>query len=96
MYSKERIIRKNGRNIYRAVIANVHLSDSGECLTNHLWIYGARLFKTLGVKVGDLVVFDATVDSYIKGLKAKTNKPISIDYSLSKPSNIHVCKKKVG
>lgn len=73
---------------------------SKDIITDHVWFSMTKGFKALGeLKEGDIIEFNARVREYRKGYKgyreeAQFEHPIEIDYRLSHPSKIRICRKK--
>ncbi len=56
---------------------------TGKIITDHLWFNFTKAFEKAKLEPGDLIRFEARVDSYSKGYE----KDI-IDYKLSRPSKV--------
>lgn len=71
-------------------------NDKGNVVSDHVWFNLTQGFKGLGfIEVGELIQFDARVQSYEKGYKGfnpdilkQKGSYIVIDYKLSHPSKI--------
>jgi len=76
------------------VVTAVTRVDTGEPLTDHVWLADAKAFRALGrLNEGDVLDFHATVAKYEKGYRGwnieKLLKcPPGIDYWLIKPSEV--------
>jgi hypothetical protein len=66
------------------LLKHVKLVEDGMKLTDHVWIN--KGLQWANVQIGDVVAFDARVDSYLKGYW--DNK--SIDYRLTRPTKVEV------
>lgn len=61
----------------------------GEEITDHLWFNLTKRFKALGLLYqGDVIAFDARVDSYVKGYVGRGEDNREIDYKLTYPTKI--------
>ena len=72
------------------------ISDTEEDkITDHLWFNLTKGFCQAHPKQGDIIQFEARVDTYLKGYqgyRTDVYKPIELDAKLSRPTKI----KKVG
>ena len=67
----------------------------GDKITDHLWFNLTKGFCQAHLKQGDIIQFEARVDTYLKGYqgyRTDVYKPIELDAKLSRPTKI----KKVG
>jgi hypothetical protein len=66
--------------------------ETGEIVTDHLWMTVGKQLTCLNVQVGEEIVFAARVTPYEKGYKGHRedvyDAPRSIDYRLSNPTKI--------
>ena len=66
-------VREGVKSAYRGLplptvlLKDVKLKDSDKIITDHLWFNKTKGFEALNLKEGDIVQFDARVDSYTKG-----------------------------
>lgn len=91
-------VRYGYKNAFRSfplktvLLKNIHLIDSDETLTDHLWFNFTKEFESQNFQEGDLMQFDARVSFYLKGYmgyKEDVNcSPISKDCKLSYPTRI--------
>ena len=73
-------------------LVNVKLCGENEILTDHIWLTVGKQLADMELQEGDIISFDARVDSYRKGYKGfidgifmdQTTK----DYKLSRPTKI--------
>lgn len=87
---------KNGwaGDVPTVLLKDIRLGDKIVC--DHLWFTCGKQFDALGLECGDIVQFDARVDSYWKGYMGYRDdvydKPVEKDWKLSFPTKI----KKMG
>lgn len=66
--------------------------ETGQIVTNHLWMTVGKQLSRLNVQVGEEIVFVARVTRYEKGYKGSRADvfaaPPSTDYRLSYPTNV--------
>jgi hypothetical protein len=67
------------------LLKNVASADTGEILTDHLWVTVGETLKKLKLKEGDEITFDARVGTYKKGRRYKKT-----DYKLNYMTKIEV------
>lgn len=71
-------------------IMALELND--KVVTDHLWLIVRKQLAALELKVGDVVIFDARVDTYEAGYKGYRedvyDAPIRTDYTLKNPSKV--------
>lgn len=71
------------------LLVNVKEKTSGKEVTDHIWFSLGDQFKALGeLKEGDVLQFDARVDTYIKGYAGWEDEDREQDYRLSRPTKI--------
>lgn len=81
----------NALAIYRyyqptLLLTQVALSETGELITDHLWLNYTKGFLALGeLLTGDLLQFDGQVASYVKGYFGTQQK---LDYKVERPSQV--------
>ena len=94
-------VREGLRSAYRGfplstvLLKDIKLKDSDKIITDHLWFNKTKGFKALNLKEGNIVQFDARVDSYVKGYKGYREDVCSHtekDYKLSYPTKIKLIK----
>ncbi len=65
---------------------------SGRLVADHLWFNLTKGIQALGLRVGDVVEFEARVKSYEKGYRGRRedvyDSPVSTDYKLSYPTKL--------
>ena len=79
------------------LLKEIRLKDSDKIITDHLWFNKTKGFDVLNLKEGDIVQFDARVNSYIKGYQGYREDVWSHtekDYKLSYPTKIKIINKK--
>ena len=65
--------------------------ETGTRVCDHLWLTLTRGFARLTLQTGDTVQFDARVKTYLKGYRGRRDDvwhPITVDYTLSRPSKV--------
>ena len=83
---------KNGwtGDVPTVLFKSIRLGDKIVC--DHLWFTCGKQFDSLNLEIGDIVQFDARVDSYIKGYMGYRDdiydKPVEKDWKLSFPTKI--------
>ncbi len=76
------------------LLTDVRDANSGDLLTDHLWMPIGNW--AAGLREGDVVVFDAKVEPYVKGYLGRRTEVIdaamspSLDFHLTDPSNAEV------
>ena len=94
-------VREGLKSAYRGLplptvlLKDVKLKDSDKIITDHLWFNKTKGFESLNLKEGNIVQFDARVDSYVKGYKGYREDVCSHtekDYKLSYPTKIKLIK----
>lgn len=94
-------VREGLKSAYRGLplptvlLKDVKLKDSDKIITDHLWFNKTKGFEALNLKEGDIVQFDARIDSYTKGYQGYREDVCSyteIDYKLSYPTKIKLIK----
>lgn len=87
--------RTGWKSGYRGDVQTVlllNVKDSkGNVVTSHLWFNLTRGFESANPMEGDIIQFDARVDSYYKGYmgyREDVYKPIEKDYKLSRPTKV--------
>ena len=94
-------VREGLKSAYRGLplptvlLKDIKLKDSDKIITDHLWFNKTKGFDALNLKEGDVVQFDARVDSYTKGYQGYREDVCSyteIDYKLSYPTKIKLIK----
>ena len=84
----ERVGYKKSYRYYQPtlLLTQVALSETGELITDHLWLNYTKGFLALGeLLTGDLLQFDGRVASYVKGYFGAQQK---IDYKVERPSRV--------
>ena len=85
-------------------VTNVCLLPEEKTITDHLWFTVGKQMEELDIQVGDIITFEARVDSYWKGYMGYRDDidlpPVQLDYKLSRPTrfkveNREVIKKKI-
>lgn len=79
-----------GGGRYTILLVDVEFLD-GTPATDHIWFNLTKGFKSLRLKPGERVFFDARVKPYTKGYRGRkmgVDRPISVDYKLSHPTKI--------
>ncbi|MBD2124804.1 hypothetical protein NDI39_31160 [Microcoleus sp. ZQ-A2] len=68
----------------------IHI-DTGEIITDHLWLNVGRSLWKLSLQIGDVIEFDARVNQYVKGYfghRNETRQIPTLDYGLQRPTKI--------
>lgn len=66
------------------LLTHVALAETGELITDHLWLNYTKGFLDLGeLLTGDLLRFNGRVASYVKGYFGTSQK---LDYKVERPS----------
>lgn len=90
----ERFGQKSG---YKGLEVTMLLKDvvdvrTNRTVTDHLWFTVGKRFKSLNLKEGDVVHFDARVTAYIKGYRGRrgedVDNPLERDWRLSFPTKV--------
>lgn len=84
----ERVGYKKSYRYYQPtlLLTQVALSETGEQITDHLWLNYTKGFLALGeLLTGDLLQFDGRVASYVKGYFGTQQK---LDYKVERPSQV--------
>ena len=87
-YGKKRAFRGRGTmgDGYDETVLLNNVKDSArKIVADHLWFNLTQGFDAACMSPGDIVEFDARVDSYIKGYERDSH-----DYKLSRPTKISV------
>lgn len=75
-------------------LKDIVLISTGEVVTDHLWFTVGKQMEELDIQIGDIVSFDARVDSYWKGYRGYRDdvwdKPVQKDYKLSRPTKLKI------
>ena len=75
-------------------LVDVKLYGEEEILTDYLWLTVGKQLADMNLKEGDILSFDARVDTYIKGYKGFRDgifmDETILDYKLSRPTKIKV------
>ena len=80
-----------GPQLPTVLLKNIRLAETNKIVTDHLWFNKTKSFEALELKEGDIVQFDARVNSYTKGYKGYREDVFSLiekDYKLSYPTKI--------
>lgn len=94
-------VREGLKSAYRGLplptvlLKDIRLKDNDKIITDHLWFNKTKGFEALNLKEGDIVQFDARVDSYTKGYQGHREDVYSYiekDYKLSYPTKIKLIK----
>ena len=73
---------------YLPTILFAPVSCDGEQMTDHLWCNYTKQFLQLGMlQVGDVIQFNARVNSYLKGYDPFNQE---VDYGIERPTKIHL------
>lgn len=88
----ERFGKKNGwfKEEKTILLKNIKFLE-GDYVCDHLWFGYTKGFAKLNLKYGDIIEFNARVNSYIKGYFGRKDdiyKNISKDYKLSYPTKM--------
>ena len=68
------------------MLTHVALAETGELITDHLWLNYTKGFLDLGeLLAGDLLRFNGRVASYVKGYFGTSQK---LDYKVERPSQV--------
>ncbi len=68
------------------LLTHVALAETGELITDHLWLNYTKGFLDLGeLLTGDLLRFNGRVASYVKGYFGTSQK---LDYKVEQPSQV--------
>lgn len=68
------------------LLTHVALAETGELITDHLWLNYTKGFLDLGeLLTGDLLRFNGRVASYVKGYFGTSQK---LDYKVERPSQV--------
>lgn len=68
------------------LLTHVALAETGELITDHLWLNYTKGFLDLGeLLTGDLLRFNGRVASYVKGYFSTSQK---LDYKVERPSQV--------
>lgn len=97
----ERFGQKSG---YKGLEVTMLLKDvvdvrTNTAVTDHLWFALGKRFKSLNLKEGDAVYFDARVTQYIKGYRGRreyVDRPLERDWRLSFPTKVEKEKVRVS
>ena len=89
-------IREGFKNSYRGLLEttillrNIRLVDTNKVVTDHLWFSKTKGFEALNLKEGDIVQFDARVNTYKKKYKGYWDEEAYLinDYQLSYPTKL--------
>ena len=83
-----------GRTETTVLLTDIRDAD-GDKITDHLWFNLTKGFSQTHLEQGDIIQFEARVDTYLKGYQGyrmDVDKPVELDAKLSRPTKI----KKVG
>ena len=73
------------------LLTDVYKADTMEFMTDHLWFDFTIGLRDAKLQKGDRIQFEAKVETYERGYKGYydgTYPPITIDFKLSRPTNI--------
>jgi hypothetical protein len=85
--------RKNGFKsaINTVLLIDVYSIGDNQKVSDHLWFNLTKGFRSLKLRPGNLIQFDARVLIYEKGYKGRKkdiDAPVSLDYKLSHPTKV--------
>ena len=92
-----RIERRSEKPAYRGLpvptllLSGVSLAETGDEVTDHLWFTAGKWAESL--RPGDLIEFDARVDSYVKGYRGSredVHLPEESDWHLERPTRVRI------
>lgn len=89
-------IREGFKTSYRGLLEttillrNIRLVETDKVVTDHLWFSKTKGFEALNLKEGDIVQFNARVDTYKKKHKGYWDEEAYLmnDYKLSYPTKL--------
>ena len=84
------VSKKGNRKLYHGKISetvlleNIVDLESGTLFRDHLWFELVPEFKKMNLVVEDMITFEATITTYMKGYMGKNsiNKAYSLNYAL--------------
>lgn len=79
----------NGKIEKTVLLVEIKAYD-GAVVTDHLWFNYTTGFQKLALKKGDIVQFDARVQTYAKGYRDER----STDYHLTRPTKVALLRRK--
>lgn len=93
-----RVERRSEKPAYRGfpiptlLLRGVSLADTGDEVADHLWFTAGKWAE--GLRLGDLIEFDARVDSYVKGYRGHRDDvhlpEESSDWHLERPTRVAI------
>src|ERR1035441_4495160 len=82
-YGTKHTYQGRGPDLTTVLLKDVKTAADGKVVTDHLWFNLTVEFDDADLQEGDVVSFDARVDSYTKGLEG-----YGYDYKLSRPTRV--------
>lgn len=82
-YGTKHAYQGRGPDLTTVLLKDVKTAADGKVVTDHLWFNLTVEFDDADLQEGDVVSFDARVDSYTKGLEG-----YGYDYKLSRPTRV--------
>lgn len=79
-----------GSNKMTILLKDITNTNTQEYLSDHIWFTVGKRFEKLKLISGDIIEFDARIDTYSKGYAEDSH----IDYKLAYPTNIEIIERK--